>query len=77
MIHSWRGKQPTTAKKEENTQITKFKNNSEEIRVNGKKIGFLQAIRLQAFGGGLLSSPCPSGIGNGRKVPSESEMLMG
>lgn len=35
MTHSWRGKQSTAAKKEESTPITKFKNNSEDIRVNG------------------------------------------
>lgn len=57
MIYSWRGKQSTTAKKEENTQITQFKNNSEEIRVNGKKSFFFRLIRLQAFGEGLLSVP--------------------
>lgn len=54
MIHSLRGKQSTSAKKEENIHITRFKNNSEEMtRVsgNGTERGLLQAIRLQTFGG--------------------------
>lgn len=53
MIHSWRGKQSTSVKTEENTHVTRFKNNSEEMtRVsgNGTETGLLQAIRLQTFG---------------------------
>lgn len=53
MTHSWKGKQSTSAKKEENSHMTRFKNNSEEmIRVsrNVTEIGLLQVIRLQTFG---------------------------
>lgn len=60
MIHSLKGKQSTSAKKEENSHMTRFKNNSKEmITLSGNviEIGLLQAIRLQTFGDLLPYSP--------------------
>jgi hypothetical protein len=53
--------------KKENTHITKFKNNFEEmIRANGneKKIDFLQAIKLHFWRRSALIFICLSGTGH-------------